>query len=549
MNRGFRLLTLLFNLTLVIGLLGCGGSSPTTTPPPAGCTNTSTLKCTRSGAVQGVATGNLYAFRGIPYAAPPVGDLRWKEPQPVASWSSVRDASRFGNVCPQFNYGGQLVGDEDCLNLNVFVSQTPASQKQPVMVFLHPGGNSQGDGQSATIDAPTALPQQGVVVVTADYRLGMLGFFANPLLTAEGGGSSGHYALGDQVAVLTWVKDNIAVFGGDPQHVMLFGNSAGGWDVETLLAAPSAQGLFSVAAVESGPVPAGRVPLLSDLETADQSFVAAAGCSSASDVLACMRAVPADTIVNLQGPYRFYSAKGSPFLPTDPFVLLQQNGSPVPLLMGSNREEWSLFDDPNSQIDNASYITAIHQRFDPFGAGVANQVLSLYPAAAYSTPAYALIAVDTDYNMTCETRNIARAAAGANRKPVWRYFYTHTMENDAGLNAMRAYHSQEVTFVFGNFSGLNVPYTPTTAELTLSNDMMGYWSRFAATGDPNGAGAVTWPPYDASTDSMLQIDDTQVAINWYNNAQCDYISTIPQPKFNQKFEHQRWDRLFLAATH
>jgi len=162
------------------------------------------------------------------------------------------------------------------------------------------------------------------------------------------------------------------------------------------------------------------------------------------------------------------------------------------------------------------------------GAGVADQVLTLYPAAAYTTPSYALIAVDSDYNMTCETRNIARAATGSKRKPIWRYFYTHAMENDASLNVMRAYHSQEVTFVFGNFSGLNVPYTPTGAELSLSNTMMGYWSRFAATGDPNGAGAVTWPQYDASTDSMLQIDDTQVAINGYHNTECDYLSTLPQ---------------------
>jgi para-nitrobenzyl esterase len=508
-------------------MVGCGGGGPTTAPP-TGCANSATVKCTQSGAVQGVATGNLYTFRGIPYAAPPVGNLRWRAPQPPDKWNSVRDASTFGNVCPQFNYGGQLVGDEDCLTLNVFVSQTPSSPKEPVMVFLHPGGNAQGDAQSATIDVP-ALPQHGVVVVTAQYRLGMLGFFANPLLTAEGGGSSGHYGLADQVAVLNWVQRNIAAFGGDPQHVMLFGNSAGGWDVETLLAAPDAQGLFSVAADESGPVPAGRLPLLSTLEAADQSFVAAAGCSSATDVLACMRAVPADTIVSLQGTYRFYSAIGSTFLPADPFEVLQQNGSPVPLLIGSNREEWSLFDNPNSQIDVTGYAAAIHQRFDPFGAGVANHVLSLYPAAAYSSPEYALIGVDTDYNMTCETRNIARAAAGPNRKPVWRYFYTHSMENDASLNAMRAYHSQEVTFVFGNFSGLNVPYTPTTAELTLSNDMMGYWSRFAANGDPNGAGAVAWPQYDSSNDSMLEIDDSQVAINGYNNTQCDYLSTLPQP--------------------
>jgi para-nitrobenzyl esterase len=453
--------------------------------------------------------------------APPVGNLRWKAPQPPLSWSGTRDASSFGNVCPQFDFSGRLVGDEDCLTLNVYVSQNAANQGQPVMVFIHGGSNSQGNGQIM----PTIV-NQGVVMVTVQYRLGMLGFFANPLLTTEGGGSSGHYGLADQVAALQWVQNNIAAFGGDPHRVMVFGQSAGGWDVETLLAVPSAQGLFSVAGDESGPVPAGRLPNISTLEAADQSFVSAAGCAGATDVLACMRAVPANMIVNLQTGYHFYSATGSAFLPTDPFLELQQNGSPVPLLIGSNREEFASFESPNSGIDNNAYIAAVHQRFDPFGTGVANQVLALYPSAAYTNPAYALIAVDTDFNFTCETRNIARAASGASRNPVWRYLYTHAIENSSILHSLRAFHTQELFFVFGDFSGIN--YTPTSAEATLSSEMMGYWTRFAATGDPNGSGAVTWPQHDAN-DSMLQIDDNQVAINGYNNTQCDYLSTLPQP--------------------
>lgn len=524
MNRGLRLLISLIGLTFAFSMLGCGGGSIVRPSPPTGCVKTATIKCTQSGAVQGVAAGNLYAFRGIPYAAPPVGNLRWKSPQPPASWNSVRDASVFGNVCPQFNFGGQQVGNEDCLTLNVYVSQNPLNQKQPVMVSLHGGSNSQGDAQ---LSMPM-LALQGVVVVTVQYRLGMLGFFGNALLTTEGGGASGHYGLADQVAALQWVHNNVAAFGGDPQHVMLFGQSAGGWDVETLLASPSAQGLFSVAGDESGPVPSGRLPSLSSLETADLAFVATAGCSGVVDVLACMRAVPADTIVNLQAGYHFYSATGSPFLPTDPFLSLQQNGSPVPLLIGSNREEFALFESPTSGIDDTAYIAAVHQRFDPFGAGVANQVLALYPSSAYNNPAYALIGVDTDFNFTCETRNIARAAASSNRKPVWRYLYTHVMENDANLQALRSFHAQETSFVFDSFSGLG-GYTPTQAEVTLANDIMGYWTRFAATGDPNGPGAVAWPQYDPSTDSMLQIDDTQVTINGYNNPQCDYLSPLPQP--------------------
>src|ERR1041384_965571 len=287
MSRAIRIVISTIGLTFPFIIVNCGdGGTPP--PPPAVCQNTATAKCTQSGAVQGVVVGNLYAFRSIPYAAPPVGDLRWKAPQPPAKWDGVRDGSTFGNVCTQFNFGGQLVGDEDCLTLHIYISQNQPSQKQPVMVFLHGGGNSQGDPQSTTLDM-SPLASQGVVVVNVQYRLGMLGFFANSQLTAAGGGSSGHYALADQVAALQWVHDNIAAFGGDPQHVMLFGASAGGWDVETLMAAPSAQGLFWVAGIESGPVPAGRLPSLSDLETADLSFVALAGCSGAADVLGCMR--------------------------------------------------------------------------------------------------------------------------------------------------------------------------------------------------------------------------------------------------------------------
>jgi len=160
-------------------------------------------------------------------------------------------------------------------------------------------------------------------------------------------------------------------------------------------------------------------------------------------------------------------------------------------------------------------------------------VLSLYPASDYDTPEYALIAVDTDYSMTCEVRNVARAASGAGRPTVWRYLYTHRFENDAGLNASRAFHTAELYFVFDNFSLIDPPfangvnYVLTPAEVTFTGDMIGYWTRFAATGDPNGAGATAWPAYDASTDSMMQLDDTSIAINGYHNPQCDYLSTLP----------------------
>jgi para-nitrobenzyl esterase len=493
---------------------------------------TPTVAVTTYGALHGVITGNLIAFRGVRYAAPPVGELRWKAPQPPASWEGVLDASKFGSVCPQINGSEQYAGNEDCLVLNVFVSQTPPSQHQPVIVFVHGGGNVRGDTQSdpTPLDAPP-LANQGVVLVTIEYRLGALGWLSHPLLTEEGGGNSGNYALLDIMAALSWVHQNIAAFGGDPTRVMLFGQSAGSFDVEMLLAAPSAQGLFSAAGMESGTLLLGQLNSFAVSQAGGPVFAAAVGCGAAVDVLGCLRAVPVEVLVDASNSYETGPGIGSPFLPLDPFTVLQQQGSPVPLLIGSNREEQSLADDPNAQMDDAAYIAAIHQRFDPYGATVADQVLSLYPASAYSTPAYALIAVDSDFRETCEARSLARAAAAPDHMPVWRYVYAHAFGNDPSLAPYGAFHTAELFFVFGNFNNSQKPgggivYTPTTADLAFSQTLMGYWTRFNASGNPNGAGAVTWPLYDLTRDSMLQLDDAPLMINGYHNAQCDYLLTL-----------------------
>jgi hypothetical protein len=222
-----------------------------------------------------------------------------------------------------------------------------------------------------------------VVVVTAEYRLGVLGFLANSLLTAERVGSSGDYALLDMIAALSWVKQNIANFGGDPNHVMLFGQSAGSFDIQMLLASPAAQGMFSAAGMESNVIPSAStapwVPTLAVAEAASVPFVDAMGCGGAADVLACMRAVPAETLVNayFQSPVTLGPGLGSTFLPMDSFVFLQQHGSPVPLLIGSTREEWTgVTDRPVVPLTESQYETALHTRFDSIGPTIASQVLS-----------------------------------------------------------------------------------------------------------------------------------------------------------------------------
>jgi para-nitrobenzyl esterase len=437
----------------------------------------------------------------------------------------------------------QPFGSEDCLFLNIFVSsQTPHGRQQPVMVYIHGGSNRTGSTHSRFLDAPL-LASQGVIVVTVEYRLGLLGFFVHTLLDAEGGGSSGNYGLMDLIAALTWVQQNITSFGGDSSHVMVFGQSAGSFDVQALLASPLTQGLFSTAGMESSALLHGQTLALSDLETLDAPLVSALGCSAAIDLLGCLRAAPASNVVsnNLNIPFLpsgLYSRAlviEPHALPVDPFDVLQQHGSPVPLLIGSTREEESAanaVDDPTASLPltEAGYETALHADFDQFGSNIEPQVLSFYPASAYDAPVYALIAAESDAFDIAPVRDVARAAAGPNRPPVWRYLYTHRYENDPTLNALRAFHTAELPFVFGNLQFvLGSPYNPSTAELAFGQQMMGYWSRLAKNGDPNGSGAVLWPRYDASTDAMLQLDDTPstlIVISGYHNPQCDYFSTL-----------------------
>jgi para-nitrobenzyl esterase len=495
---------------------------------------------TQSGAVQGALAVDVLAFRGIPYAAPPVGDLRWKPPQPPISWIGTRDASTFGDVCTQLDPNNQPFGSEDCLFLNIFVSsQTPHGQQQPVMVYIHGGSNRTGSTHTSFLDAPL-LASQGVIVATVEYRLGLIGFFVHTLLDAEGGGSSGNYGLMDLIAALTWVQQNIKSFGGDSAHVMVFGQSAGSFDVQALLASPLTQGLFSAAGMESSALLHGQTLALSDLENLDAPLLSALGCSTATDVLACLRAASAFNVVsnNLNIPFLPSGLISRALviephaLPVDPFDVLQEHGSPVPLVIGSTREEESAAnaaDDPTASppLTEAGYEAALHADFDQFGASVEPQVLSFYPASSFDAPVYALIAAESDAFDITPVRDVARAAAGPDRPSVWRYLYIHRYENDPTLNALRAFHTAELPFVFGNLQFvLGSPYNPSTAELAFAKQMMGYWSRFAKTGDPNGPGATAWPRYDAATDAMVQLDETQTAINGYHNPQCDYFSTL-----------------------
>jgi len=530
-------------LACAVSLGACGGGGSSASLPvasgPCGCVSTATVVCTQSGQLQGAVEGSYRVFRGIPFAAPPVGNLRWRPPAPPAKWQGVRSATAFGNRCPQVDRSGVPLGDEDCLTLNVYAVNPPASSKQqPVIVIIHGGGNRAGSAQDAPWNDVTLLAGHGVIVVTVQYRLGLLGWLVSPLLTAESPqATSGNYTLMDLIAALKWVHDNIAEFGGNPARVMIVGHSAGSLNVEALLASPAADGLFSAAAMESGMLRGGLIGTkIDDAYHWYADVPAAEGCDTATDVLACLRALPASTLVQ-SGPNSADTgwANVDPVvLPEDPAVKLKRLGSPVPLIIGSNSDE-EAYDNTvfAPALDASGYAAAIHTQFDALAPGAGDTILSLYPAADYTNPNYALDAVESDLYATRDIRNFARYVSGAQRAPVWRYLFTHSYENaapqDAPLSAARAFHGAETFFVTGNFQslGTSVTYLPSSAELALSNAMMEYWVALATSGDPNGSGAVPWLPYNAASENIqLLNDDITTLAGGYRNPQCDFLTSL-----------------------
>ena len=476
---------------------------------------------TTDGAVRGVVAGAEAEWRGIPYAAPPVGALRWQPPAPVTPWSGVWDATQFTAPCIQPDGSGGTLGLEDCLHLNVFAPSTAtAGSGLPVMVHLHLGGNAFGQ---AYADA-SAFTARGVIVVTLDYRLGVFGFVGHPALSAEQGGSSGEYGLLDQLAALRWVHDNIAAFGGDPANVTLFGSSAGSFDTVALVASPLSRGLITRAAVQGEVLwgLTGNGNMISDAEQVGVQVAQQVGCQTAADVLACLRTAPAAALVEA-APTDLVPWVGGVVLPKSPLQLLS-SGPRIPLLVGFDREEDAGFGPPTLPL-TGKYTTDNWVR-DTNGVGgppFGTQIRSLYPADAYDALVWSTVTAVTDAKRGCPTRRLANTVSqGA---PVWRYLYTHISENDPILAQFRASHVFEEQFLWGEdvFGG---GYVLTPAEQLLSQRMTGYWTNFAKTGNPNGLGLPTWPQYNSVTEPTLTLDDQIGVISNYHDQQCALLDTL-----------------------
>jgi para-nitrobenzyl esterase len=445
-------------------------------------------------------------FQGIPFAAPPVGDLRWREPKPVIPWQDVRDASAYGAPCAQvaggWNEKAAALGSEDCLFLNVWNSEWPAHTQKPVMVWIHGGANMGGSALGAGgIEPPfdgEPLARHGVILVTLQYRLGLLGFMAHPELTAESPHhASGNYGLMDQIAALQWVRENIAKFGGDPKNVTIFGQSAGALDVGLLMTSPLAKGLFHRAIEESGSVIiAGReTATLADVEKVGVRLAARMN-APATGALPFMRALSTADVLKASPPY----GGGGPLHPepdVDGYVLPKSPAevfktgqeAPVPLMTGNTGREFPF------QGDENALKKAIQKFYGPLGprALALYRVSALPQAGAYPPygPAGPQFATDTFFRCGAVATAIEHSAKYA----------TFEYEFTIGNVAVGTPHSGELQYVFGK-RGVKETSDP---DLRLMEQVQRYWTNFAKTGDPNGTNLPVWPKYDVLKRAYLEL--------------------------------------------
>jgi para-nitrobenzyl esterase len=504
-------------------LAGCarGGTSVVDVPADPGVAQTT------AGAVRGSVAVDHRHFAGIPYAAAPIGPLRWQPPAAAPAWTGFRDATRPGARCVQDASTDldRRPTSEDCLTLNVW-TPPPSSEPRPVLVWIHGGGFVNGSGD--IYNARSLTSRGGIVVVTINYRLGSLGFLAHPALGPAG--DAGTYGLADQQAALRWVRDNIANFGGDPGKVTIAGESAGGMSVCDHLVAPGSAGLFRAAIIQSAPCQI--QPDLPTAEKASMEYAAGAGCGDPTAAAQCLRALPADKLQTpllygrlgterLSGP-----VTGTATLPVNPVVgIAEGHSARVPVMIGTTGDEFALFAAlqhlHGRTMDAAHYPELLGEAFGP-NAGVVAQG---YPPDRFggSVP-LAYSAAMTDGDFACVADRIADALSTAG--PVYAYEF-----NDRGAPApeplreapfpVGAGHSLELRYLFD--VGGAPPLNP--AQQRLSDEMIGYWSEFVRSGSP----AADWPPLqngEAGARMSLQPNGNRVVTGFEQAHQCPFWASL-----------------------
>ncbi|HEU0239553.1 MAG TPA: carboxylesterase family protein [Micromonosporaceae bacterium] len=456
---------------------------------------------TAGGAVLGKTAGTVDEFLGVPYAAPPVGALRWQPPQPAARWHGVRDATQFAPHCAQSpSPFGQATTSEDCLYLNVYTpTNVHQGPKRPVMVWIH--GGALVTGESNDYD-PTQLVADGAVVVTINYRLGALGFLAHPALAAADG-SSGDYGLIDQQAALSWVQSNIVHFGGDKHNVTIFGESAGGLSVLSQLVSPRAHGLFDRAIVESGAYALSTTSLAA-AESAGESFATQVGC--ADQTAACLRGVPVATILANQNAAGYTpNVDGDVLTQSIKPALVSGQFNRVPVVNGSNHDEWRLFVAlsalQGAPVTAANYPAMISSTLGVPPA-VAAAIAALYPLSAFPSPSEALGAVGTDAIFACPALTVDQSVS--NYVPTFAYEFNDENAPQLFLPPVGfpygAAHASEIQYLFGLTAAF--PATLTAAQRQLASAMRAYWTTFARFGFPSSPSVPPWPNFTTASQRM-----------------------------------------------
>jgi para-nitrobenzyl esterase len=460
---------------------------------------------TADGVLEGVVSpdGKVRTFKGIPYAAAPVGPLRWRAPQPVVPWTGVRKAAEYPARCMQGRIFADMVfhdsgPSEDCLYLNLWMPANPPVAKLPVMVWIHGGGFVAGSSSEPRQDAGN-LSKMGVMVVSLNYRLGVFSNFAHPELTKESEHhASGNYGLLDQVVALEWVKENIATFGGDPDNVTVFGESAGSSSVSALMASPLAQGLFRRAIGESGACFTTRRPMKTLIE-AEEAGVKFAKSAFGSESIETLRAKPAQEVLDaaLKQPQDSFSQDiDGYFLPADcRSIYASGKQSHIPLLAGWNKDEGSYrsffaAEDPTAE----NYVARVKSLFGPN----AEAVLKLYPASTDVQAKQAAHDLASDRFTVYSTWKWLEMQLKTGESPVFRYEFDQDLPLSADAapgTEPAAPHAGEIEYVFRVLSQERLPWTPEDRQ--VSELMASYWTNFAKTGDPNGPGLPRWPAYNS----------------------------------------------------
>lgn len=449
------------------------------------------------GPVRGMVSDSSRVFRGIPYAAAPVGPLRFAPPQSPEPWEKPLPAEP--TLCPQLGLDGVIYGDEDCLTLDLWTPLKSPTSPLPVMVWIHGGGFVMGSGYLA--DA--MLPTRNVVIVAINYRLGVLGFLAHPEFTKEGDGTSGNYGFEDQIFALEWVRDNVSAFGGDPDQVTIFGESAGGSAVGSHLGSWRSAGLFQQAIMQSGNSFGRKKATLSESETQGQHLASAVSCNTDPNVVECLRKLPMETFFEVETLQVETSLRpnfdGTIFKCDFLEALEKGDFNQVPVIIGSNMNEGLGFVQDQANITEEQYAAIVKSLYGEDSS----DILSIYPVTKYGTPQLALAALQGHRSFNCSARRGARALSKAG-SDVYLYYYSH------GL----AFHASELELLFG------IGALPSDQKVSAA--MKDYWTQFARTGDPNGGELPEWPRYDASSDRHLNLADPITVDSLLLHRECDF---------------------------